>query len=285
MVLVISEILSVKGLILPDILKKLNQQVRALSYISHRFKSRSGFDIHSPFVYQFYSKILNDRSFHDEFGTIEKLRSQLLKNRSVFEMTDLGSLGNEELSGNKNISVREVIRNSSVEPVYGRFLFRMARYFKPSVTLELGTSLGLSTLYLAMGNPQGHVTTVEGCPKTSEIAAKNFDILGLTNIDQITGPFEEVLPDLLKKIGEIGLIFIDGNHRKEPVIHYFYQCLQHIHDDSVIIFDDIHWSKEMEEAWKVIREHPSVTITIDLFRMGLVFFKEGLSKEDFILHF
>jgi predicted O-methyltransferase YrrM len=149
----------------------------------------------------------------------------------------------------------------------------------------LGTSLGISTIYLAMGLPQGHITTIEGCPRTAELAANNFNILGLTNIDLITGSFEKKLPDLLEHLAKIDLVFIDGNHRKEPVLHYFYQCLQHIHDDSVIIFDDIHWSKEMEEAWKVIREHPSVTITIDLFRMGLVFFKEGLSKEDFILHF
>lgn len=259
--------------------------MRALQYISHRIKSKSGFEIHSPFVFQFYSKILNDRSFHDEYRTIEGLRSHLLRNRSVFEMTDLGSLGNEMQSGNKHISVRDVIKNSSVRPVYGRFLFRMARYLKPSCILELGTSLGISTIYLAMGYPQGHITTIEGCPRTAEMAAKNFNLMGLTNIDQIIGPFEKDLPDLLEHLGKIGLVFIDGNHRKEPVLHYFYQCLQHIHDDSVIIFDDIHWSKEMEEAWKVIREHPSVTITIDLFRMGLVFFKEGLSKEDFILHF
>ena len=259
--------------------------MRALRYISHRFKSRSGFEIHSPFVYQFYSKILNDKSFHDEFRTIEGLRSQLLKNRSVIEMTDLGSLSNEKQSINKNISVRDVIKNSSVSPVYGRFLFRMARHLKPSAILELGTSLGISTIYLAMGLPQGHITTIEGCPRTAELAANNFNILGLTNIDLITGSFEKKLPDLLEHLAKIDLVFIDGNHRKEPVLHYFYQCLQHIHDDSVIIFDDIHWSKEMEEAWKVIREHPSVTITIDLFRMGLVFFKEGLSKEDFILHF
>ncbi|MGA3014152.1 MAG: class I SAM-dependent methyltransferase [Bacteroidales bacterium] len=228
---------------------------------------------------------MNDRSFHDEFCTVERLRFQLLRNRSVYEMTDLGSLGDKNQSRNKDVSIRDVIKNSSVKPVYGRFLFRMARYFKPSVTLELGTSLGISTSYLSMGNPEGHITTVEGCPATAEIAAKNFKYLGLTNIDQIIGPFEKVLPDIFEKLGKIGLIFIDGNHRKEPVLHYFYQCLQHIHDDSVIIFDDIHWSKEMEEAWKVIRENPSVTVSIDLFRIGLVFFKEGLSKEDFILHF
>ena len=151
--------------------------------------------------------------------------------------------------------------------------------------VELGTSLGMSTAYLAKGNPQGRIATIEGCHETAALAGKNFALLGITNVDQVTGPFEKVLPKLLDKLGKVDLFFIDGNHRKEPSLQYFYQCLQHIHNDSVFILDDIHWSGEMEEAWKMISNHPSVTVTIDLFRMGLVFFKEGLSKEDYILHF
>jgi len=168
---------------------------------------------------------------------------------------------------------------------YGQLLFRIARYFQPSVMVELGTSLGISTLYLAMGYPSGQITTIEGCQETSAMAKKNFQLLGLSNVKQFIGSFEDVLPIVLHDLGKVDLIFIDGNHRKGPTLQYFYQCLQHIHDDSVLILDDIHWSDEMEEAWNEIRLNPSVTITIDLFRMGLVFFRKGLSKEDFILHF
>jgi predicted O-methyltransferase YrrM len=151
--------------------------------------------------------------------------------------------------------------------------------------LKLGTSLGISTAYLAMGNPHGQVTTIEGCPETAAAAANNFRILGLANIRQETGPFEEILPGLLGNLGNVDLFFIDGNHRKQPSLQYFHQCLQHIHDDSILILDDIHGSGEMEQAWDEIKQHPSVTLTIDLFRMGLVFFRKGLSREDFIIHF
>lgn len=179
--------------------------------------------------------------------------------------------------------MRHVAVHSSVSPSYGQFLFRMARFFRPNIMLELGTSLGISTSYLAMGNPDGKVITIEGCRETAEIARINFEHLGLRNITQVSGNFDEVLPDVLKETGEIQFAFIDGNHRKEPTLNYFFQLLNHIDEDSVLIFDDIHWSEEMEEAWRMICSHDSVRVSIDLFRMGIVFFSERLSKEDFIL--
>jgi predicted O-methyltransferase YrrM len=200
-------------------------------------------------------------------------------------MFDLGG-GNNDTSGcEHSVSISKVAKHSCVQPLYGQLLFRISRYFRPTVMLELGTSLGISTAYMAMGNPQGKLTTIEGCPETAANAKENFELLGLTNIMQITGSFKDVLPDLLQKLEKVDLCFIDGNHRKKPSLHYFYQCLQHFGDDSVLIMDDIHWSVEMEEAWLEIKSNPSVSITIDLFRVGLVFFKKGLSKEDFIIRF
>ena len=256
-----------------------------LRYIRHQIKARSKYDLHSPFVFEVYSKILNDKSFNGKFVAIEKLRSQLLKDKSYINMTDFGTTAGKEPSRQNIVPVKMVIKKFCTKPSYGRFLFRMAQYFRPAVMVELGTSLGMSTAYLALGNLQGRITTIEGCRETAAMARKNISLLGLTNVDQITGPFEKILPGLLENLGKVDLFFIDGNHRKEPSLRYFYQCLQHVHDDSVFILDDIHWSKDMEESWEVIKSHPSVTITIDLFRMGVVFFKEGLSKEDFILRF
>jgi predicted O-methyltransferase YrrM len=161
----------------------------------------------------------------------------------------------------------------------------MSHVLRPVSVLELGTSLGISSAYLALGNPECPVVTVEGCSETAAFAKEQLDTLGLNNIRVINSRFEDVLSYLLPEIGVLGMVFFDGNHRKEATMDYFQQCLPFIHDETVFIFDDIHWSSEMEEAWAVIREHESVKITIDLFRMGLVFFREGLSKEDFILRF
>jgi predicted O-methyltransferase YrrM len=272
-------------LTLPHPDKMSNHPATAIRYLRFRLRARSEYDLHSPFVFGFWSQVLTDNAFYEEYGIIEKLRAKLLKDRSLIHVTDLGAGAGDGVSRQKIALVRKIIKNSSVTPSWGRLLFRMARYFRPAVMVELGTSLGMSTAYLAIGNPLGKVTSIEGCPETAAIAKRNFGILGLDNIQQETAPFEEILPGLLEKLGKVDLFFIDGNHRKEPSLQYFHQCLQHIRDDSVVILDDIHWSVEMEEAWKAIQEHPSVTLTIDLFRMGLVFFKEGLSREDFVLHF
>jgi predicted O-methyltransferase YrrM len=261
------------------------QSETALRFLRHRIRAKSKFDLHSPFVYHLYSGILNDKTVYPEFRTIEKLRTRLLRDPGYIKMSDLGTGAGDIPWCHRIVPVKKVIKKSCVKPAFGQLLFRMARHFRPAVMVELGTSLGMSTAYLAMGNPQGQITTLEGCPETAAAAKKNFDHLGLRNVRQLTGSFEDVLPGLLNELGKVDLVFIDGNHRKKPSLQYFYQCLQHIHDDSVLILDDIHWSGEMQEAWKEIVGHPSVTLTIDLFRMGMVFFKKGLSKEDFILHF
>jgi predicted O-methyltransferase YrrM len=227
---------------------------------------------------------MSDKTVFREFRSIEKLRSRLLKDPGYIQMVDLGA-GAGEIPLYRIVPVRRLIRRSCVQPAYGRLLFRLARHFQPAVMVELGTSLGISTSYLAMGNPQGQITTIEGCQEIASAARKNFDHLGLSNILQVTGAFEDVLPGVLRNLGKVDLFFIDGNHREKPTLEYFHQCLQHIHDDSVLILDDINWSGGMEKAWKKIQDHPSVSITIDLFRMGLVFFRKGLSKEDFILHY
>jgi predicted O-methyltransferase YrrM len=257
----------------------------ALRFIRHRIRAKSKFDLHSPFVYRIYSQILTDKSVYDEFRSIEKLRYRLLKDQGYIEISDLGAGSGDFLWDHRIIPVKRVVKRFCVKPSYGQLLFRIARHFRPAVMLELGTFLGMGTIYLAMGNPQGQITTIEGCQETAAVARKNFELLGLSNVSQVTGSFEDILPGLLQKLGKVDLIFINGNHLEKPFLQYFYQYLQHIRDDSVLILDDIHGSDEREEAWKEIRNHPSVTITLDLFRMGLVFFKEGQSKEDFILQF
>jgi predicted O-methyltransferase YrrM len=219
-----------------------------------------------------------------ELRAIEKLRFRLSKDPGYIKMSDLGAGAGDTPWCRRLVPVKRVVKNSCIPADLGRILFNMAKYFKPATTVELGTSLGLSTAYLAMGHQQGKVITIEGCPETADSARRNFEHLGLSNIHQYNGSFDEVLPGLLKKLGSVDLFFIDGNHRKEPTLNYFNQCLQHIHNDSVLILDDIHWSREMEETWDAIRAHSAVTVTIDLFRTGLVFFSSGLSKEDFILH-
>ena len=264
----------------------MNRHISRFSrFLNHAYRTRSKFDIHSPFVFNIYKDILQDKTIFFEYKKVEHVRFAMLHHPGFIKMTDLGSKSTDVRWNKKIIRTRKVALHSAVTPRHGQFLFRLSRHFKPATILELGTSLGISTSYLALGSPESQVITIEGCSETADLARRNFEHLGLKNIRQIIGNFDEVLPGILSESGKMKMFFLDGNHRKGPTLKYFSQILEYIEDDSVLILDDIHWSKEMEEAWEDIRNHPSVRITIDLFQMGLVFFSERLSKEDFILRF
>jgi len=161
----------------------------------------------------------------------------------------------------------------------------MSRYFKPGNILELGTSLGLSTLYLANGNPDANIITIEGCPNISKFAGENFHRLGTDQINQVTGNFDDKLAEVLKPIERLDFAFIDGNHQQEPTINYFEQCLLKSNSNSIFIFDDIHWSEGMEKAWENIISHPDVSLSVDIFHMGIVFLKKELTKQHFVIRF
>ena len=152
--------------------------------------------------------------------------------------------------------------------------------------LELGTSLGITTSYLASANPAAQITTMEGASAVAAVAKDNFNKLGLNNIRVVEGNFDHTLTDTLTTMPVIDLAFLDGNHRYEPTVRYFRQILPHLHDHSIVILDDIHWSAEMEQAWDEVRGMEEVTLSIDLFFIGLVFFrKEQKEKQHFSIRF
>src|SRR5690606_25194025 len=155
----------------------------------------------------------------------------------------------------------DIARTSLKPPRHARTLFRLARWFRPEQVLELGTSLGITTLYLAKGADEGMVTTIEGCPQTHRIAQEHFERLGQRNITPLLGSFRARLPEALQRMERLDLAFLDGNHAKEPTLDYFEQCLERSHNDTVIVLDDIHWSREMEEAWETVKAHLRVTVT------------------------
>jgi predicted O-methyltransferase YrrM len=239
--------------------------------------------VHSPFLFNLITNVFEDKIKYEDYEPIENLKQQLIHNKKEIEITDLGA-GSKKGIGNKR-TISQIAKHSSKPKDIGRLLYRLSSSLKPSNILELGTSFGLSTAYMALGNPASKITTIEGCPNISSIACNNFDHLNITNIKLCTGNFDDVLPGILETLPEINLGFIDGNHKKEPTIRYFEQCLAKTANDSCLIFDDIHWSDEMEQAWYTIIQNKKVTLSVDLFHIGLVFFKKELTKQDFVIRF
>lgn len=246
----------------------------ALKYI--RFyavaKSRKGHGIHSPFVFEFAQQVLCDNRFFYAYEAMEKMRSRLLHDNSFLPIEDYGAgSAGKKITGR---TVAQLAGKAAKSPALAQLLFRIVNHYQPELLLELGTSLGISTGYMALAKPGARVISIEGAAAIADKARQNFSDLGIKNIEQHTGSFDELLPSLLRTNGSFDLVFIDGNHRKAPTLLYFEQLLAHIHPGSILIFDDIHWSTEMEAAWDTICRHESVRLSIDLFHLGLIFFRE-----------
>ena len=208
----------------------------------------------------------------------------MLNDSSEIEVADFGA-GSTVLKTNKRV-VSKMAASSLKPKKFAQLLFRLVNYYKPKNIIELGTSFGITTSYLACANKNAQVYTLEGSTAIADKARQNFAILNAKNIELIEGDFAKTLPDLIEKIKQVDLVFVDGNHRKIPTLQYFEQLLPYATNDSIFIFDDIHWSKEMEEAWEIIKAHKAVTLSIDLFFIGIVWFrKDFMIKQQFSIRF
>ena len=258
----------------------------AKKYISYYLSAANGkgHGMHSPFVFDFIIHVLNDKTKYSCYKEIEKTRRDLLAIDKIIEVEDFGA--GSTILPFKQRRIKDIAASSLKPKKYAQLLFRIAKYYQSETIVELGTSLGITTMYLASANEKSVVHTLEGAPAIAQIASENFINAGLKNIQLSVGSFEKTLPCLIKKIEKADILFIDGNHRKKATLDYFDLFLTKKEEESIFIFDDIHWSKEMEEAWNTIQAHPDVTLTIDLFFIGLVFFKNDFKvKQHFTIRF
>ncbi len=247
-------------------------------------ENSKGHGVHSPFVFEFIKFVLNDKKKYDVYDTIEKQREVLLKDKTVIEVEDFGA-GSTVIKTKQRV-VKDIAASSLKPKKYSQLLFRMIQYYNKKNVLELGTSFGITTSYIASAKNNPYVTSMEGSQSIASIAQQNFDALQLNNIKIIRSDFEKTLSPFLLNSGTIDFAFLDGNHRKIPTLQYFQQILSNSTEETIVVFDDIYWSKEMEEAWEEIKIHPSVTLTIDLFFTGIVFLKKDFKvKQHFSVRF
>lgn len=259
---------------------------RAAAYLRYLILAghRKGHGIHSPFVYYLVSRVLRNKCDRDIVLYVEKIRKKMIHDTRIITINDLGAGSSRKSSGNKR-KVSEIARYSSLPEKYGIILSGMAKEFGMPGIIELGTSVGLSAMYMALSCPDSMLYTVEGCKETAKIAAENFDQAQIKNINMLNGSFDECLPEILDSCKTPGLVFIDGDHRKEPLLKYFRMIADRSGSHTVVIIDDIFLSKEMEQAWKEIKLHSKVTVTLDIFRMGIVFFREGINNNHFVVRY
>ena len=243
----------------------------------------SGHGIHSPFVFDLVSKIMRNKIDPVIVFSIETIRKKMVSNPDLIVVNDLGS-GSSKMKSNLR-KVSDIAKTSAISRKYGIFLSKMSGNFSGQLVIEFGTSLGISTLYLASTCPGTPVFTIEGCPSTAGIASRNFSEAGLTNIRLFTEPFEIAIGQISSMNITPGLVFIDGDHRKDPLMNYFSKVADISDSNTVIIIDDIYSSREMAEAWYEIKNDDRVTLTVDIFRMGIVFFRHGVTPDHYVVRY
>lgn len=248
-----------------------------MRYINHlRCATNSrGYGVHSPFLYSFTQNVIYNKNNFYVFSQIEKIRENLKREETTIKITDFGA-GNK-----KQAKISEIAKYSLKKEKWAQLLFRIVNFSNAKNVLELGTSLGLTTAYLASVNSKIKCVSFEGAPEIAEIAKKNLELLQINNVEIIEGNIDEVLDKALTGFDTLDFVFFDANHRKEPTLKYFDKCLHFINENSIFVFDDINWSNDMKMAWNEIKNNDKVTSTIDLFEMGIVFFNKNLLKKNF----
>jgi predicted O-methyltransferase YrrM len=253
----------------------------AKDYLLHQLKGKTRHGTHSPFVYRLLDKIIYDNSAKKVYDEPESFRKELLSDNRVINVTDLGA--GSHVNNNRQKKVSDIARNALKPPKLAQLLYRIVADLQPKNIVELGTCLGITTVYFKKAAPGALIYTLEGCPETAGVASGVFKKDKGDAINLVIGNFDDTLPGIMQALDKLDFVYIDGNHQKEATLRYFEWCLPKVHDNSLLIFDDIYWSKGMKEAWVEIKANPQVTVTIDLFWIGLVYFKKGQAKEDFVI--
>ncbi len=258
-----------------------NQVIKFAGYkIFSRHKKGHG--IHSPFVFNLITNVFSDKNTLPFYRQIEARRKTLMQSDKIIFQKDFGAL-NRKKKPQKKISA--ITRKSVKNKKYAQLLNKLVVYYDLKNIIELGTSFGITTSYLYANNPGAKITTIEGCENISAIAKETFDTLKIDKIELVTGNFDNVLTRILEKYDKLDFVFFDGNHKKEPTLKYFDDCIKKINNNSIFVFDDIYWSKEMEAAWKTIIKDKRTVITIDIFSLGLVFFNSNHQKQHFVIRY
>lgn len=257
----------------------------SIKYLNYLSAAKSAHGVHSPFVYKFITELLESKNeAYYPFKELDKLRKELLSNTIEIEITDFGA-GSKVFKSNKR-KISEIAKHGISQKKFSELYFKLVNFCNAEYIIELGTSIGLNTLYLAKANSKSKIYTIEGCPALHQFSSALFKKHKASNILSIEGNFDDKFPELLNSIPKIDFLYVDGNHQYEATKKYFEKALNKKQENSVFVFDDINWNEGMQNAWDEIKNHSEVTLSIDLFYVGIIFFrKEQKEKEHFILKY
>ena len=251
-----------------------------ISYLIYFKQAQTKFKVHSPFVYDLITNCLEKPLDKKQLQQFRDFKKELLKSETIIQVEDFGA-GSTVFNSNER-KVKDIASIAGMSESKAKLVLKLTSYFKPLQILEIGTSIGIGTHVIKTGIPQAKIITLEGCPNTAKFALDKWEENYQERLEIIVGEFSKTLPQVTN-MKKFDMIYFDGNHQIKPTLAYFEQCMKSIHNNTFFIFDDIHLSNQMEQAWQEICQHPQVRVSIDLFTVGLIFFKKELTKQNFIL--
>ena len=251
-------------------------------FIRHWLHRVDAHSLHSPFLYNLYTQVVKADDA-TPFKKLDQLRDKLLTNGTALTIEDLGA-GSRMDNGSQR-SIKSIARHASTPARFSRLLARTIAYFGHQHILELGTSLGLNTLHLQTLNPTAQIHTLEGSTTIASVAQQHFDELGAQSVNLTVGNIDNTLAEVIAAMPQLDFVYMDANHRYEPTLRYFDMLQPKLHKASLVVVDDIHWSKEMNQAWQVLKEKPEVSLALDFFEAGFLFFDPELPKESYLLSY
>ncbi|MDR0542638.1 MAG: hypothetical protein LBH19_10595 [Dysgonamonadaceae bacterium] len=229
-----------------------------------KIRYRKGFGVHSPFVYNLITKVIEEKSAYYALEEIENFRRQLLKDNDL-------SL----------ITARE-----TQSAAYGALLFRMVNFFKCRNVIEIGSSTGVMGLYLAMASRtrcqcrllderQGLAQCIRQFARTHH----------LSKLQYMEGDYRENIPSLYAELSGADLLFINQLPETMTGSGLMDLCRPLIGRQSILILDGINRSKEMHKIWESLKRDPQSRVMVDLYALGIAFFNDKLPKRYYKAYF
>lgn len=249
-----------------------------LEYIKYRFNAKGRHGIHSPFVYEMVDKCFKTPVNTEDEKNIKALINSLKNDNRKLNIQDFG-VGSKKLGNTRKVN--QLLKTSSSNGKFGKLFYQLSKYYQPTSVLEFGTSIGIGSIHFASGNKNATVVTIEACPETHLLAIENFKKINYDNIAPLNCTFDTFLST--KPTLKFDVIFIDGHHDGTALLKYCEELKPNIHDNTLLIIDDIRWSQSMFDAWNTLKESDDFHVSIDLFRMGIIVPRQIQEKERFVL--
>jgi predicted O-methyltransferase YrrM len=226
---------------------------------------------------------LDDRHYH-AFDLVCSIRRHWRRQPGTVSTATLGAPSRTTRASRRPVS--GLVRKNAIDAPTGKLLFRVALWLRASSILELGTNMGISGLYLHAPNTKATLHTVEGNEEVATLARQTFQMAGAgPGLRLHHASFDDWLKEHLPSDTQAGtfqsldLLFLDGDHRYAPTLSYVKRLIPLRSAEAVFIVADIHWSPGMERAWEELKALPEVSASLDLYHLGVLFFKPGIEKE------